>query len=315
MADVFFWKKKKPADSQSSAELVATELPQRSARKGIRSLFAGKRFDSSDIDGLEELLISADFGLTAAADISNQLRIAAKKSGAQSEAELKELLAEIIADNLSAADRSLGLTSGNLPYVIMVVGVNGAGKTTTIGKLANWLTEGSFRVLLAAADTFRAAAVEQLASWAEKAAVAISKPAKPGQDPAAVAFEAIERAIAEEFDVVIVDTAGRLQNKADLMAELSKIKRVIEKRVQISEVLLVIDATTGQNGLAQARSFAEVSDVSGIVLSKLDGTAKGGIAFSIEKELGIPIKLVGVGEGISDFGFFDPEDFAKGLVA
>jgi fused signal recognition particle receptor len=170
-------------------------------------------------------------------------------------------------------------------------------------------------VVLGAADTFRAAAVNQLATWAERSGAKLIGPKSDGQDPASVAFEAVESAIAENADIVIIDTAGRLQNKTDLMDELSKIRRVIEKRAEISEVLLVIDATTGQNGLAQAKAFAEVAQVTGIVLTKLDGTAKGGIAFAIQSELGIPIKLVGVGEGINDFAFFDPKEFASGLVA
>ena len=170
-------------------------------------------------------------------------------------------------------------------------------------------------MVLGAADTFRAAAVDQLGTWATRAGVQIVKPSSEGQDPASVAFEAVERAISTEADLVIVDTAGRLQNKTDLMDELSKIRRVIEKRAEISEVLLVIDATTGQTGLAQAKAFAEIAKVSGVVLTKLDGTAKGGIVLAIQRELGIPVKLVGVGEGINDFAFFDPKEFAAGLVA
>ena len=221
----------------------------------------------------------------------------------------------MIEAQLSSDNRELNLSSGKLPYVFLVVGVNGAGKTTTIGKLANWLSEGSWSVVLGAADTFRAAAVNQLATWAERAGAKLVGPKSDGQDPASVAFEAVETAISEDSDIVIIDTAGRLQNKTDLMDELSKIRRVIEKRAEISEVLLVIDATTGQNGLSQAKAFAEVAQVTGIVLTKLDGTAKGGIAFAIQNELGIPIKLVGVGEGINDFAFFDAKEFASGLVA
>jgi fused signal recognition particle receptor len=199
--------------------------------------------------------------------------------------------------------------------VFLVVGVNGAGKTTTIGKLSRWLTEGDWSVVLAGADTFRAAAVDQLATWAERSGARIVKPKVEGQDPASVAFEAVELGISSDADIVIIDTAGRLQNKTDLMDELSKIRRVVEKRAAISEVLLVVDASTGQNALAQAKAFSEVANVTGIVLTKLDGTAKGGIVYSIQKQLGIPVKLVGVGEGINDFAFFDAEEFAKGLVA
>ena len=239
----------------------------------------------------------------------------AKEQKAETESQLRTILSLVIKQNLGAADRSLNLTSGKLPYVFLVVGVNGAGKTTTIGKLANWLSEGNWSVVLGAADTFRAAAVDQLQTWASRAGVLLIGPKTEGQDPASVAFEAVESAVSSDADIVIVDTAGRLQNKKDLMDELSKIRRVIEKTAEISEVLLVIDATTGQNGLAQAKAFAEVANVTGIVLTKLDGTAKGGIVFAIQNELGIPIKLVGVGEGINDFAFFDPDEFAAGLVA
>jgi fused signal recognition particle receptor len=180
--------------------------------------------------------------------------------------------------------------------------------------LANWLTQGGAKVTLGAADTFRAAAVEQLETWATRSNSEIVKPTIEGQDPASVAFESAERAIASQSDVLIIDTAGRLQNKQGLMDELGKIRRVIEKNLAISEVLLVLDATTGQNALAQAKAFTEVANVTGIVLTKLDGTAKGGIVYSIQEQLDIPVKLVGIGEGIDDFGFFDASEFAIGLV-
>ncbi|MGA1296861.1 MAG: signal recognition particle-docking protein FtsY, partial [Burkholderiaceae bacterium] len=201
------------------------------------------------------------------------------------------------------------------PYVFLVVGVNGAGKTTTIGKLAKWFKDGDWQVVIGAADTFRAAAVDQLATWAQRAGVEIVRPQVPGQDPAAVAYQTVEKAITSEADIAIIDTAGRLQNKQDLMDELSKITRAIQKQRPVTEVLLVLDATMGQNALAQAKAFAEAADVTGIVLTKLDGTAKGGIAFAIQQQLQIPIKLVGVGEGADDFAFFSPRDFATGLVA
>jgi len=290
-------------------------LPPRSSKRGIRSLFATAKFDSSDLESLEEILLQADFGLSASEKIVAEVRKQAKLEGAATDTELKLILARVIVTQLATASRELNLSSGKLPYVFLVVGVNGAGKTTTIGKLSKWLTEGSWSVVLGAADTFRAAAVNQLATWAERSGAKLIGPKSDGQDPASVAFEAVESAIADSADIVIIDTAGRLQNKTDLMDELSKIRRVIEKRAEISEVLLVIDATTGQNGLAQAKAFAEVAQVTGIVLTKLDGTAKGGIAFAIQAELGIPIKLVGVGEGINDFAFFDPKEFASGLVA
>jgi len=329
MSSIFFWRKKReeesavpvsidsaaPSSPEANPELVPASLPARNSKKGIRSLFSFAKFDAGDLQSLEDILIQADFGLSASEKIVSLVKQQAKAQGASSEAQLREILAQVIESELEVSDRSLNLSSGKLPYVFLVVGVNGAGKTTTIGKLTNWLVEGSWSVVLGAADTFRAAAVNQLATWAQRSGAKLVGPKTDGQDPASVAFEAVESAIDSEADVVIIDTAGRLQNKTDLMDELSKIRRVIEKRAEISEVLLVIDATTGQNGLAQARAFAEVANVTGIVLTKLDGTAKGGIAFAIQSELGIPIKLVGLGEGINDFAFFDAKEFATGLVA
>lgn len=296
-------------------DLVPVELPKRSSRRGIRSLFSRQRFDPSNLEALEDILLQADFGLSAAESIVSSVKQLAKERGAETEGELKQVLADVIEKALENENRSLNLDGGALPYVFLVVGVNGAGKTTTIGKLAKWLVEGSWSVVLGAADTFRAAAVDQLQTWAQRSGALLIGPKTEGQDPASVAFEAVEAGITSDADIVIVDTAGRLQNKTDLMNELSKIRRVIEKRAAISEVLLVIDATTGQNGLAQAKAFSEVAEVTGVILTKLDGTAKGGIAFAIQQELGIPIKLVGVGEGIDDFAFFDPKEFAAGLVA
>jgi fused signal recognition particle receptor len=326
MSSIFFWHKKREEEKQASDSNVSDQpanqdgltpasLPIRSSKKGIRSLFAFSKFDPDDLQTLEDILLQADFGLTASEKIVAAVQTEAKLQAATTESELRKILAQVIESQLSSDKRALNLSSGKLPYVFLVVGVNGAGKTTTIGKLANWLGEGSWSVVLGAADTFRAAAVNQLATWAERAGARLVGPKADGQDPASVAFEAVETAISEDSDIVIIDTAGRLQNKTDLMDELSKIRRVIEKRAEISEVLLVIDATTGQNGLSQAKAFAEVAQVTGIVLTKLDGTAKGGIAFAIQSELGIPIKLVGVGEGINDFAFFDAKEFASGLVA
>jgi fused signal recognition particle receptor len=324
MSNIFFWRKKREEeksdanqpDSPSEAnDLVSSELPKRNSRVGIRSLFSRIKFDLESLEQLEDILIQADFGLSTAEAIVAEVKQIAKAQGAQSEAELKAILAGVIRDKLASGNRELNLKSGKLPYVILVVGVNGVGKTTTIGKLATWLTQGNWKVVLGAADTFRAAAVDQLATWATRAGVKLVGPSAAGQDPASVAFEAVEYAVQNESDVVIIDTAGRLQNKTDLMDELSKIRRVIEKQAEISEVLLVLDATTGQNGLLQARAFSEAIAVTGIVLTKLDGSAKGGIVVAIQNELSIPIKLVGVGEGVEDFAFFDPEEFAKGLVA
>jgi fused signal recognition particle receptor len=296
-------------------QLVAVELPKRSAKKGIRSLFSRVKFNPENLDELEDILIQADFGLDASIAIVDEVKARAKKAGATGEQELKDILAAVIAENLERDDKSLNLSDGKLPYVFLVVGVNGVGKTTTIGKLANWLTEGEWKVFIGAADTFRAAAVEQVATWADRAGATLIRPKTEGQDPASVAFESVAAAIKDDADIVIIDTAGRLQNKTDLMGELDKIRRVIEKQAKISEVLLVLDATTGQNGMSQAKAFAEIANVTGVVLTKLDGTAKGGIVYSIQRELGIPVKLVGVGEGVNDFAFFDATEFARGLVS
>ena len=295
----------------SEPELLAVELPKRSLGTGIRSLFS----DSMSIDELEDVLILADFGVETAAEITAELRREANKQGATTDPELRLLLKDLLSKRLGRNDSALNLDDGKLPYVILVVGVNGAGKTTTIGKLARWLKDGDWEVVLGAADTYRAAAVDQLETWAKRADCLIVKPAKEGADPASVAYQAVEMAISTEADIAIIDTAGRLQNKKDLMDELGKIRRAIEKQVKISEVLLVIDATNGQNAMSQVRAFTEVAAVTGIVMTKLDGTAKGGILYALQKELDLPIKLVGVGEQINDFAFFSPEEFAKGLVA
>ena len=324
MSNIFFWRKKREEEKadvnqegspSTTQDLAAAALPKRNSRAGIRSIFSKIKFDLDSLEKLEEILIQADFGLTTAEAIVLEVKKLAKAQGAQSEAELKVILAGVIRDQLATGNRELNLTSGKLPYVILVVGVNGVGKTTTIGKLATWLMQANMKVVLGAADTFRAAAVDQLSTWANRAEVKLVGPNSEGQDPASVAFEAVEYAVKSEADVVIIDTAGRLQNKTDLMDELSKIRRVIEKQSEIAEVLLVLDATTGQNGLVQARAFAEAISVTGIALTKLDGSAKGGIVVAIQNELSIPIKLVGTGEGVEDFAFFDPEEFASGLVA
>ena len=299
---------------EPEVELEQVELPKRSFVKGIKSIFTRIKFDVENLDELEDTLIQSDFGVDASAQIVDSVKQRAKKQGAKTDGDLKAILVDVIAEALERDDKQLNLFDGKLPYVILVVGVNGVGKTTTIGKLANWLNEGKWRVVIGAADTFRAAAVEQIATWAERANAQLIRPDSEGQDPASVAFKTVELALKNDADVAIIDTAGRLQNKKDLMAELEKIRRVVEKQAQISETLLVIDATTGQNGLVQAKAFAEVAKVTGIVLTKLDGTAKGGIVYSIQRELGIPVKLVGVGESIADFAFFDAREFAKGLV-
>ena len=302
----------KPVAAPEKVEVV---LPKRTFAKGIKSLFTRVKFDPENLDELENVLIQADFGVDASEKIVTEVKARAKKSGAETETELKSILAGLITENLTRDDRELNLSSGQLPYVVLVVGVNGVGKTTTIGKLSKYLSEAGSKVVIAAADTFRAAAVEQIATWAERSDAILVRPKTEGQDPASVAFEGTEVAIATQSDVLIIDTAGRLQNKIDLMNELDKIRRVVEKNCVISEVLLVIDATTGQNGMVQAKAFAEVAKVTGVALTKLDGTAKGGIVYSIQRELGIPVKLVGVGEGIADFAFFEAGEFARGLVS
>ena len=295
-------------------ELVKVDLPKRNLSKGFKAVFSRIKFDVENLDDLEEVLIQADFGVEAAEEIVAAVKERAKKNGSKTEAELKTVLTELLTEKMTRADAALNLDSGAQPYVILVVGVNGAGKTTTIGKLSNYLVEGGAKVTLGAADTFRAAAVEQLETWATRSNSEIVKPTVEGQDPAAVAYEAVEKAIANGSDVLIIDTAGRLQNKQGLMDELGKIRRVIEKQLPISEVLLVLDSTTGQNAMTQAKAFTEVAAVTGIALTKLDGSAKGGIVYAIQDQLNIPVKLVGVGEGIEDFGFFDAKEFAIGLV-
>jgi len=298
-------------EPEPKPEVVEVELPKRSLSDGIRSLFSS----NVDIEDLEDILLLADFGVEASVEITESLRKAANKAGATSDAELRLLLKDLLIEKLHRDDLQLNLSDGKLPYVFLVVGVNGAGKTTTIGKLAKWLRDGEWEVVLGAADTFRAAAVDQLATWAERSGAGIVRPERDGQDPASVAYQTIELAINNDSDIAIIDTAGRLQNKKDLMDELGKIRRAVEKQAQINEVLLVIDATTGQNAINQAKAFTEVAEVTGIVMTKLDGTAKGGIVYTIQQQLNLPVKLVGVGEGVNDFAFFSAEEFANGLVA
>jgi fused signal recognition particle receptor len=270
---------------------------------------AAAAFDPADDDAwerLEEALIAADVGVPTTAELVRRLE------ARQELGELGEALAEEASVLLGEPGR---LDLDGKPSVILVVGVNGTGKTTTIGKLASRLREHSHAVILAAADTFRAAAEEQLEIWADRAGADFVGSARGG-DPAAVAYDAIEAATARGRDVVIVDTAGRLHTQTNLMEELAKIRRVIERRLEGAphETLLIVDATTGQNGLQQARLFGEAVDVSGVALTKLDGSAKGGVALAIAHELGLPVKLVGVGEGIEDLRPFDPDDFARALL-
>jgi fused signal recognition particle receptor len=271
--------------------------------------------DEHTWERLEEALIMADVGAPATAAVVAALEAEAVDGGLSGGEALTERLIELLADAARAGDGRIDIRER--PTVILAVGVNGTGKTTTIGKLA-WHLHHEFgrTVLLAAADTFRAAAAEQLEGWAQRAGCGIVM-GPEGSDPGAVAFEAVARARSEGTDVVIVDTAGRLHTQDDLMAELSKVRRVIARQLDGAphETLLTIDATTGQNGLRQARVFAEAAEVSGIVLTKLDGTARGGIAVAIARELGLPVKLIGVGEALEDLRPFDPGDFARALIA
>ncbi len=269
------------------------------------------KIDEDLFEELEELLITADVGVNTTQKICDKLREEIKKQGIKDPAVIKELLRNIICEIISG-DCELNLNTK--PSVVMVIGVNGVGKTTTIGKLAHNFTQDGKKVLLGAADTFRAAAIDQLQIWADRSGVDVIRH-NEGSDPAAVVFDAITAAKSRNADVVICDTAGRLHNKKNLMDELAKIKRVIEREAANcdTEVLLVLDATTGQNGVNQAKQFALASGITGIVLTKLDGTAKGGVVLSIKDELGIPIKYIGVGEGIDDLQPFDPVDFSKAL--
>ncbi len=284
--------------------------------KGLLALLARDTIDENVWEEVEETLLLADIGTDSTMDLVDTLRERVKVLGVRSpehvQAMLREELIKLVDPSM---DRTLNIKRHDgRPAVLMVVGVNGVGKTTTVGKLARVLVAEDKDVLLGAADTFRAAAAEQLATWGARVGVPTVKSDVDGADPASVAFEAVKVGIEQEVDVVMIDTAGRLQNKVGLMDELGKVKRVIEKQATVDEVLLVLDATTGQNGLTQAKVFAEVVNVTGIVLTKLDGTAKGGIVVAIQKTLGVPVKLVGLGEGADDLAPFDAESFVDALL-
>jgi fused signal recognition particle receptor len=305
-----------------SARGRLTRLRARLARsntalgKGLLALLSRGRLDEETWEDVEDTLISSDLGVEAANELVESLRTKVKVEGATDEATVRAWLREDLL-RLVQPDMDRRIASsrvGERPAVILVVGVNGTGKTTTVGKLARVLVAEDREVLLGAADTFRAAAADQLETWGARVGVATVRSHKEGADPAAVAFDAVKAGIEEEVDVVIIDTAGRLHNKVGLMDELGKVKRVIEKQSPIDEVLLVLDATTGQNGLQQAKVFSEVVDVTGIVLTKLDGTAKGGIVVSVQRQLGVPVKLVGLGEGPDDLAPFDAEAFVDALI-
>ena len=281
--------------------------------RGLLALLSRDRLDEDTWESIEDTLLTADVGVAPTQELVERLRTRLRVEGTPEDARtvLREELLALVDPTM---DRRLQVTGtdGN-PGVLLVVGVNGAGKTTTVGKIARILVAEDRSVVLGAADTFRAAAVEQLATWGERVGVDVVR-GPEGTDPASVAFEAVKEGVATGADTVIVDTAGRLQNKAGLMDELGKVKRVIEKQAPVTEVLLVLDATTGQNGLIQARVFSEIVNVTGIVLTKLDGSAKGGIVVQVQRELGVPVKLVGLGEGADDLAPFDAGAFVDALL-
>jgi fused signal recognition particle receptor len=323
----------RPAGTPAPPEPPVVEKPPPSAGRMMRlrarlarsqtgfgaallGLLSRDRLDDDTWDEIEEVLITADVGVTPARQIVSELRTRVKVEGTRTPEEVRAMLrAELLAQVETAASRALRTQRHEgRPAVILVVGVNGTGKTTTVGKLARSLVGDGDTVVLGAADTFRAAAVDQLQTWGDRVGAQTVRSDKEGADPASVAFEAVSHGIESEADVVLIDTAGRLHTKTGLMDELGKVKRVIEKRTSVDEVLLVLDATTGQNGLRQARVFAEVVDVSGIVLTKLDGTARGGIVIAVQRELGVPVKLVGLGEGPDDLAPFDAETFVDAIL-
>jgi fused signal recognition particle receptor len=320
------------APGEPSAPTVPTEKPapvagrmarlrsrfggsQATLGRGLLGLLSKERLDDAVWEEVEEVLLTADVGVGPTQELVERLRTRVKELGSRDTESVRALLREELLTLVGPdADRSLHTTgAAGRPAVVLVVGVNGTGKTTTVGKLARVLVAEDRTVLLGAADTFRAAAADQLTTWGERVGAPVVR-GPEGGDPASVAFDAVKQGDAGGYDVVLVDTAGRLQNKVGLMDELGKVKRVIEKQGPVDEVLLVLDATTGQNGLVQARVFAEVVDITGIVLTKLDGTAKGGIVVAVQRELGVPVKLVGLGEGADDLAPFDPEVFVDALL-
>ncbi|MER5933411.1 signal recognition particle-docking protein FtsY [Streptomyces sp. NPDC002054] len=288
---------------------------QNTLGKGLLTLLSREHLDDDTWEEIEEILLTADVGVTPTQELVDRLRERVKVLGTRTPDQLRALLREeLIALIGPDMDRVVKTESGlDTPGVIMVVGVNGTGKTTTTGKLARVLVADGRSVVLGAADTFRAAAADQLQTWGERVGARTVR-GPEGGDPASIAFDAVKEGIAEGADVVLIDTAGRLHTKTGLMDELGKVKRVVEKHGPLDEILLVLDATTGQNGLTQARVFAEVVDITGIVLTKLDGTAKGGIVVAVQRELGVPVKLVGLGEGADDLAPFEPAAFVDALI-
>ncbi|MDH6710277.1 fused signal recognition particle receptor [Kitasatospora sp. MAA19] len=288
---------------------------QNSIGKGLLSLLSREHLDEDTWEEIEETLLIADVGVAPTQELVERLRTRVKVLGTRTPDELRALLREELVELVGKdADRTVRSTKhAEGPAVVLVVGVNGVGKTTTTGKLARVLVADGRTVVLGAADTFRAAAADQLQTWGERVGARTVR-GPEGGDPASIAFDAVKEGIAEGVDTVLVDTAGRLHTKTGLMDELGKVKRVVEKHGPVDEVLLVLDATTGQNGLIQARVFAEVVDITGIVLTKLDGTAKGGIVVAVQRELGVPVKLIGLGEGADDLAPFEPGAFVDALI-
>src|SRR5690349_20294993 len=280
--------------------------------RALRGMFVKPVIDDSTWDDLETALLTADFGPDITERIVGDLRAKVDQYHTTDPGDLQRMLKETLEEHFARFDTTLKLTER--PAVVLVVGVNGVGKTTTIGKFAKFLQRYERSVVVGAADTFRAAAVDQLATWAERGGAAIVRPQQEGQDPASVAFQTIEYAKRTGTEIVLVDTAGRLHTKGGLMDELTKIRRVIEKQAPISEVLLVLDATTGQNGLMQAQAFLDSAGVTGLVLTKLDGSAKGGFVLAVQERTGIPVKLLGQGEGIDDLTGFTPHVFVRSMV-
>lgn len=283
--------------------------------KGLLALLSGGSLDDETWEDIEATLLGADLGVAATRDLMSELKTRIASSSDPSPEFIRETLQSALADLVDPSmDRSIVVPPVGRPAVVLVVGVNGTGKTTTVGKLSRVLIAEGQSVVLGAADTFRAAAADQLQTWGDRVGAAVVR-GPEGGDPASVAFEAVQIGQQSEVDTVVIDTAGRLHTKTGLMDELGKVKRVIEKLSPVDEVLLVIDATTGQNGLVQAKVFSEVVDVTGIVLTKLDGTAKGGIVVAVQRELGVPVKLVGLGEGPDDLAPFDVREFVSALLA
>ena len=304
----------KPEPVAGRMARLRARLSGRSIGGGLMGLLSRDKLDQDTWDEVEDLLLTADVGVAPTQELVERLRSRVKEVSTGDPEHLRALLRdELLRLVRTDVDRSLNTMSEDGPATVLVVGVNGTGKTTTVGKLARVLVAEGRTVLLGAADTFRAAAADQLTTWGERVGAPVVR-GPEGGDPASVAFDAVRQGRDGGYDVVVIDTAGRLQNKVGLMDELGKVKRVVEKQKAVDEVLLVLDATTGQNGLVQARVFAEVVDVTGIVLTKLDGSAKGGIVVAVQRELGVPVKLVGLGEGPDDLAPFDAEVFVDALL-